>query len=121
MIHTMEAVLGTLLVLGGILLIFPAQPQNETSFSETSYSCLKSMDQRGLLRYYAVNSMNSELNDSLRECLPSIASFSFKICSTSNCIDSSVPYNKTVYLTSYLISGENTYNRKLINLWTWSR
>jgi hypothetical protein len=119
--HTIEAVLGAILVLVGIMLIFPTQQQNEINFSDIGYSCLYNLDQRGLLRYYAVNSMNTELNDSLRSCLPTMADFNFKICSVSNCINTSIPYNKTVYLSGYLIAGENTYNRKLINLWIWSK
>lgn len=121
MMHTMEAILGTLFILGGILLIFPSQQQNEINFSEISYSCLNSLDQGGLLRYYAVNNMNSQLNDSLRSCLPAVADFKFKTCSSSNCIDTTIPYNKTIYLSSYLIAGENTYGRKVINLWVWSK
>jgi hypothetical protein len=117
----MEAILGSILILLGIMLIFPTQQQREISFSETGYSCLNSLDQKGLLRNYMINSMNTELNNSLKDCLPSIADFKFKICSSSNCIDTTIPYNKTVYLSSYLIAGESTYNKKLINLWIWLR
>jgi len=121
MIHTMEAVLGTLLILGGIILIFPTQQQNEINFSDITYSCLSNLDQRGLLRYYAINNMNTELNNSLKSCLPPIADFTFKTCSSSSCIDTTIPYNKTVYLSTYFIAGENSYNRKIINLWIWSK
>ena len=121
MMHTLEAILGSVLVLIGIMLIFPIQQRGEINFSELGYSCLNYLDQNGFLRYYAVNSMNTELNNSLKDCLPAVADFKFKICSTSGCIDASIPYNKTVFLSSYLIAGENTYNKKLINLWTWSK
>jgi len=117
--HTMEAILGAVLVLVGIMLIFPNQQQKEVSFSEIGYSCLNYLDQKGLLRYYMINEMNTELNDSLKSCLPTLTDFNFKICSTSDCINNTIPYNKTVYLSSYLIAGENAYNRKLINLWVW--
>jgi hypothetical protein len=121
MIHTMEAVLGTLLILGGIMLIFPIQQQNEINFSDISYSCLGMLEQKGLLRHYVSNNMNTELNNNLRDCLPSVADFKFKICSSSSCMDTTIPYNKTVYLSSYLIAGENTYDRKVINIWVWSK
>jgi hypothetical protein len=117
----MEAILGSILILLGIMLIFPTQQQREISFSGIGYSCLNYLDQKGLLRNYMINSMNTELNNSLKDCLPSIADFKFKICSSSDCIDTTIPYNKTVYLSSYLIAGENTYNKKLINLWIWSK
>jgi hypothetical protein len=121
MMHTLEAVLGSVLVLVGIMMIFPVQQISEINFSEIGHSCLNYLDQNGLLRYYTINNMNTELNDSLKVCLSAVANFKFKICSTSDCIDNSIPYDKTVYLSSYLIAGENTYNRKLINLWTWSK
>jgi hypothetical protein len=121
MMHTMEAILGSIIVLVGIIIIFPTQPRSEIRFSEIGYYCLSYLDQEGLLRYYAINNMNTELNNSLKSCLPAVADFKFKICSASDCIDTSVPYGKTVYLSSYLFAGENTYNRRLINLWTWSK
>jgi len=121
MMHTLEAVLGSALVLVGIMMIFPIQQQGEIKFSEAGYSCLSYLDQNGFLRYYAVNSMNTELDSSLKSCLPVVADFKFKICSSSDCIDNNIPYNKTVYLSSYLIAGENDYNRKVINLWVWSK
>ena len=121
MMYTMEAILGTIFVLVGIMIIFPVQQQREISFSEIGYSCLNYLDQTGLLRYYAINNMNTELNNSLRDCLPPIADFKFKVCSSSDCKETTIPYNKTVYLSSYLIAGENTYNKKLINLWIWSK
>lgn len=121
MMHTLEAVLGSVLVLVGIMMIFPVQQTSEINFSEVGYSCLNYLGQNGLLRYYAINNMNAELNDSLKVCLPSVANFKLKICSTSDCTDNDIPYDKTVYLSSYLIAGENTYNKKIINLWIWLR
>jgi hypothetical protein len=117
----MEAILGSILVLVGIMLIFPTQQQREINFSEIGFSCLNSLDQKGFLRNYIVNDMVTELNNSLKDCLSAVADFKFKICSSSDCIDQTIPYNKTVYISSYLIAGENTYNRKLINLWIWSK
>jgi len=121
MMHTMEAILGSVLILIGITFITPTQQRADTSFSEAGYSCLRQLDQEGLLRFYAVNSMDAELDNSLKSCLPPVSDFKFKICSSADCIDATIPYTKTVYLSSYLISGENTYNRKLINLCIWSK
>lgn len=44
MIHTMEAILGALLILVGIMLIFPTQQQNEINFSDIGYSCLYNLN-----------------------------------------------------------------------------
>jgi hypothetical protein len=118
MMYTIEAVLGTLLILMGILYIYPTNHQGETSLSEIGYSCLIYLDQNGLLRHYAVNGMTADLSSSLRNCLPSAAEFSFKVCQSPDC-KASVPSDRNVYATSYVIAGDETYDRHLINLWTW--
>jgi len=119
-VYIMEAILGAILILVGIMLIFPSQ-QNEPGLSENGYNCLVYLDQKGLLKNYVENSRITDLNNSLKQCLPPIFDFKFKICATSNCIDTTIPYDKPVYLSSYLIAGENTYNKALINLWIWSK
>ncbi|MFH1229089.1 MAG: hypothetical protein V1678_01535 [Candidatus Aenigmatarchaeota archaeon] len=118
MMYTIEAVIGTVLILLGIMYIYPTQHQSETSLSETGYSCLSYLDKSGLLRYYATSNMSSELNVSLRNCLPSTAGFKFKVCSSSDCRED-VPTGKSVYVSSYLIAGDKTYERRMINLWVW--
>lgn len=119
MLYTIEAVFGAILILVGIMSIFPIQ-QQETAFSDVGYSCLNYLDREGILRYYAVNDMITELNNSLKNCLPSVMDFMVKVCSSSDC-KGTTPTDKSVYLSSYLIAGENTYNNKLINLWVWLR
>jgi hypothetical protein len=118
MLYTIEAILGAIIVLIGIMSIFPIQQQEEMIFSDVGYSCLSYLDQGGFLRYYAVNDMTTELNNSLKNCLPAVTEFKFKICSSSDCKEST-PTNKNVYLSSYIIAGENSYNKRLINLWVW--
>ena len=119
MIYTLEAILGAVIILIGTAFIFTGQQQKEQSLSETSYFCLNYLDQNNSLRHYAINNMINELNDSLRSCLPSTADFDFRICASADCRDTKVPYNKTVYLSSYIIAGENDFSAELINLWVW--
>lgn len=120
MLYTLEAILATVMILVGIVSIFPIQEQKETIFSDVGRSCLSYLDQNGLLRHYAVNGMEAELASSLRNCLPQVTDFSVKICSSSNCT-ASIPGEETVYLSSYLIAGENSYNKKLVELWVWRK
>lgn len=119
MLYTLEAIFGATLILVGLFFISPTQQQKEFKFSETGYSCLINLDQTGLLRYYIVNNMRTELNNSLITCLPPILDFTFEICTTSTCKSTSMPYDKSVYLSSYLIAGYTNYTKKLINLWVW--
>jgi len=118
-IHTLEAILGSVLILVGIIMIFPNQ-QSEKGFSNIGYSCLNYLDQKGLLRQYATSD-DTDFNNSLKSCLPSTLDFKYKVCESTDCKDTTIPYNKTVYLSSYLIAGENTFNKRIINLWIWSK
>lgn len=118
-IKTLEAVLGVILITVSLFTLFTPQRIDE-QFSDVGYNCLKDLDNRNLLRYYAVNNMNTELNNSLRNCLPSLMEFTLKICKTSDC-NTNVPENRTVFLSSYMIAGYESIDPTLINLWLWSR
>jgi hypothetical protein len=120
MLYTLEAILATVMILVGIISIFPIQEQKETMFSDVGRYCLTYLDNSGLLRYYAVNDMSVDLANSLRNCLPSVTDFRVKICSSSDCTET-ITGQETVYLSSYIIAGDNAYNRKLINLWVWRK
>ncbi|MFH0928736.1 MAG: hypothetical protein V1818_00060 [Candidatus Aenigmatarchaeota archaeon] len=117
--YTIEAVIGTLILLIGVISIFPLEQEGEFQFSYHGYDCLKYLDDAGVLRRYAYNGMNAELNSSLYNCLPRTAGYAFKICSSSPCIET-LP-EKDVVLSSYLVSGETTYDPRIINLWVWSK
>lgn len=119
-IHTIEAVIGTLILLVGVMSFYPMEQRTDFYFSDDGYACLKYMDDAGVLRNYVYNSMTDELNSTLRECLPQIIDYTFKICATTTCT-TDLPADKSVFLSSYLLSGDKTYDKKIINLWLWSK
>jgi hypothetical protein len=119
-VHTIEAIIGTLILLVGVISIYPIEDRQEFYFSDQSHNCLKYMDQQGLLRHYAYNNMIDSLNSSLRSCLPGISDFTFQICSTLPCT-TTLPANKTTFLSSYLLAGESDYDTRIISLWVWLR
>jgi len=118
-IKTLEAVLGVILIIIPLFTLYTPQ-RIEEQFSDIGYNCLKDLDNKNLLRYYAVNNNTIELNNSLRDCLPYLIEFDFKICTTSVC-SVNVPENKTVFLSSYIIAGYESTEPTLINLWLWSK
>jgi len=117
-IHTIEAVIGTLILLVGVMSIYPVEERTSFYFSDDGYSCLRYLDDSGLLRNYVYNDMIVELNNSLRNCLPQIASYTFKICRTTSCI-TTLPSDRSIFLSSYLLSGDNAYDKRIINVWLW--
>jgi len=118
-IHTIEAVLGVLIVLLGMTLIYPVREREEIQLTSIGRNCLKSLDQEGILKYYVSNDMSSSLNNSLRGCLPQITDFTFKVCDSVNCNADFIPENKAIFVSSYIVSGYEGYEAKLVNLWLW--
>ena len=117
-IHTVEAVIGTMILLVGVMSIFPVQERTEFYFSDDGYSCLRYLDDSGLLRNYVYNGLMGELNSTLAACLPQITGYTFKICQAAPCIDT-LPSDRSVFLSSYVLSGDKTYDKRIVNLWLW--
>jgi hypothetical protein len=121
-VHTIEAIIGTLILLVGVTAIYPIQEVGEPYFSDEGYTCLKYLDQEGLLRYYVYNNLTDSLNNSLKSCLPSIAAYTFNLCSSIPC-SAELPPDKSTFLSSYLLAGDNmapaSYEPRIINLWMW--
>ena len=117
-VHTIEAVIGTLILMVGVMSIYPVTESRDFYFSEEGYDCMKYLDDAGLLRNYVYNSMMDELNSSLRDCLPQVARYEFKVCPTPDCI-TTLPSDKSVFLSSYILSGEESYDPRIVNIWMW--
>ena len=121
-VHTIEAIIGTLILLVGVMSIYPIQETEEFYFSDEGYRCLEHLDQEGLLRYYVYNNLINDMNNSLRSCLPGISDYTFQICPSLPCT-ATFPSNKSTFLSSYLIAGDNkastNYDPRIINLWVW--
>ncbi len=122
--HTIEAIIGTLILLVGVMSIYPIQDNEEIYFSDEGYECLKYLDQSGLLRYYVYNNLLNELNSTIRSCLPGITDYTFQICSSLPCT-AGLPTDRSTFLSSYLIAGMNkgavNYDPRMVNLWVWSK
>lgn len=118
MIQTLEAVIASALIL--IAIIYFSIPQGilpETKLVKTGFNCLKDLDNKGLLRYYASNNLESDLKRSLENCLP--LDFDVRICG----IDCSLGFqtNETAISVNYLIAGEKFPNPMQVKLWMWAR
>ena len=117
-IHTIEAVVGTLILLLGVTTIHPIDGQSSLQFSDDAYSCLSYLDESGYLRLYAYNNMTADLNASIGQCLPKVLSYDFAVCDSEPC-SKSLPSEKSVFLSSYMLSGKDSYEPLTIKLWVW--
>jgi hypothetical protein len=117
-VHTIEAVIGTLILIVGVMSIYPLNESRDFYFSDEGYNCLIYLDETGLLRNYVYNDMADEMNSSLSACLPQVVGYDFKICSATECT-TTLPTDKSVFLSSYMLSGGNNYDPRIVNLWIW--
>jgi hypothetical protein len=115
---TLEAAIAIVLILVSIVFMFTNKEITEPQMSATGYECLKNLDNQGLLRYYAANGLEDSLNADLKTCIPPLLNYTTKICATSTC-NTVLPINKTVFLSTYLIAGDNSFNPRLVDLWVW--
>lgn len=120
--YTLEAMIAALLIMSTIVSIYSFPKQQETLdtiiIKEKGYSCLKDIDNRGLLRYYALSNDSAGIKTYFRNCLPKSLNFSTNFC--QSCA-SDIPRNKTIVSLNYLIAGEGTlFQPTNANLFLWS-
>jgi hypothetical protein len=112
---TLEAAVAIVLILASMVFLFAGKETSEPQLSATGYECLKNLDDQGLLGYYAANDLEDSLNASLKTCVPPLLNYTTKICATSTC-NTLLPENRTIFLSSYLTAGYNSFNPRLVNL-----
>lgn len=117
-INTLEAGIAIVLILVSVVFLFVQNKPQESQISDIGYNCLKQMDNEGTLRYYAENNLEDNIVSDLRSCIPPLFNYTVKICTSSKCI-TQLPYDKSTFLSSYLIAGDNSFQPTLVNLWTW--
>lgn len=114
--YTLEAVIAAIIILMGVVSILPIQ-ESRTSLSNVGYSCIKYLDVKGSLRTYVASNLSSDLNNSLRNCLPSTLGFNLKVCSSADCT-AALPSDKEIYASSYMVAGADN---RLLNVWMWTK
>lgn len=125
-LYTLEAMIAALIIMSTVVVLYinpQGKPQFEAStLKDRGYACLKYLDNKGLLRYYAIQNNSQSLQAELQSCLPNLANFTTSFCTTSvNCTATELPGNKTIVLADYIVAGQADFQPTLINLYLWSR
>jgi hypothetical protein len=118
MIKTLEALISAIILLATIVILFSPLVFSQPQIPSISYNCIRDLDNKGFLRQYAENYQLDDLKNKLKDCMPSNLDYSAKICNTPACNPDSLP-NKEVYVTSYILAGDQNSENRLINLWVW--
>lgn len=121
--YTLEAMIAALLIMSTIVSIYSFPKQQEAldtvTIKEKGYSCIRDLDSRGLLRYYALSNDSAGIRSYFQSCLPKALNFSASFCQACT---PDVPGNRTIVSLSYLIAGEGTsFQPTNTNLFLWSK
>lgn len=122
MMYSLEAMIAAVLILAALIAVYSFSKQQEgfdaTTIKENGYFCIKDLDSRGLLRYYALSNDTVNIRSYLQACLPRSLNFSISFC--ASCAPD-VPGNKTIVSINYLIAGEAAlFQPANSNLFLWS-
>jgi hypothetical protein len=90
-------------------------PGEEQDLSRTGYEILRSLDGKGELRSYVVNNQTGELESKI-----SIPGYDHvvQICNPEGCYGNEAG-DSNVWVSTYIISGENAYDPYEIKLLIW--
>lgn len=88
----------------------------EVDLPKTGYEILNDMDNRGVLRPYAVNNQTEALESEI-----SITGYNHtvQICNLEGVCLGEEPGGQNVWVSTYLISGWNTYKPREVKLFIW--
>lgn len=119
---TLEASIAVVLILGAAVALNNASPSYpERNLMEIGNDCLSNVHNGGLLDQYAMSGDDDGLSDALGDCIPKSLNYEVKICHSSDCSADGLPSDRTVVLSSRLISGDyHEFNPSVVNLWMWS-
>lgn len=120
--YTLEAMIAAMLILSTLVMVYSFPKQQEgfdaVTLREKGYSCMKDLDNRGLLRYYALSNDSIGIRSYFQSCLPRTLNFSISFCSVCT---PDVPGNRTIISVNYLIAGEAaSFQPTNANLFLWS-
>ncbi len=122
MMHTLEAMIAALLILGTLVAVYsfpkPQESFDSVTMREKGYFCMKDADNRGLLRYYALANDSIGIRNYFQGCLPRSLNFSLNFCAACA---ADIPANRTVISMNYIIAGEGaSFQPTNANLFLWS-
>ena len=116
--HIVDAVMATVVIIGflmvttGTIIVVP----EDSGFARVPYSLLRGLDEKGVLRNHTV-SMNTQALEN------EISMFSYnhsvQICDSSNTCTGNVPSAKNVWIGTYFISGNNSFDPHTVKLYLW--
>jgi len=116
---TLEAVMAATIIIVALLFFFkPQVPQDYfPDLQERGYSCLKSLDDEGNLREYAISNDVSTIENKLADCLTPF-NYTIQIC-RSACTSTNLPESKDIIISKYYIAGKEAIDPLYVKLNLW--
>jgi hypothetical protein len=114
--HTVEAVIAITIIITFVTTITGGTTRIQTSedIEIKAYKILKNLDEKGLLRSYAINDDYSGLNSQVELYM---YNHSVEICRSVNQCVGEKPDTSDVWVGNYIISGDEEYAPRIIKLY----
>lgn len=108
MLYSLEAMIGAFIIFSTLLYVI-SDPYNPPEFKfqtikDNSYSCLKGLDDRDILRNLVMNNDTEEIENRLSGCMPITTDYEVEIC-RKTCMEGDLPNNVTRVGVNYFVSG----------------
>ena len=117
--YTLEVMIAAIAIVTFLVILsFQAQDISTVpeDLDETAYDLLRSLDDRGLLREYAVAHDYSSLNNQI---IVYRYNHSIEICDYEDTCVGSKPNASNIWVGTYVISGDNAYSPHTVRLYLW--
>lgn len=113
----LEAVIAGVIIFGFLAVISQTYINpGQGNFNLQAYESLRSLDEQGLLRSYAVSGDWGGLNDQVRIYS---RNHTVEICQASGSCLGQRPEGTNVWVGNYIISGDQNYQPRLVKLYLW--
>ncbi|MFB6215590.1 MAG: hypothetical protein ABEJ72_01255, partial [Candidatus Aenigmatarchaeota archaeon] len=97
MLYSLEAMIGAFIIFSTLLYVI-SSPYNPPQFKfqtikDNSYSCLRGLDDRNILRELVDNNRTERIEGHLSGCMPITTDYEVKIC-RNTCTEADLPKNE---------------------------
>jgi hypothetical protein len=125
-LRIVEAFLAILIVLGAVIVFMSSRQSSDTDISETVYErqrqILDVISKNDSLRIKVLSENEEDIKTAIGRMVPASWDFNIKICGMTEVCSTTVPYDRSVYVSESVVSSNLTiYEPKKIRFFAWMK
>lgn len=123
-LYILESTIAILLMLFIVILLFQKQPTSSEfkriNYKIRAYEALKTLDEVGLLRKYAVDSNKTSIESEINSSIPDFLSYQVVIFNETTNTTEKISTTSETASVSYFIAGDfNNYDPRDVRVYLW--